>query len=81
MASEMREMIGFKDGLDVEGEEGGGIKGDAQAFRRATGQMVASFPKKRKLKKIKSPGWVVTQMAIGVCGNAECYVVCCISVD
>ena len=72
MASEMREVIGFTDGLDVEGEEDGGVKGDAQAFRRATGQMVAPFPKKRKLKKIKSPGWMVTQMAVGVGGNAEC---------
>lgn len=69
MASEMREMIGFTDGLDVEGEEGGGIKGDAQAFRRAAGQMVASFPKKRKLKKSRvqaggSPRWLLESVGM-----------------
>lgn len=32
MASEMREMIGFTNGLELEGEEDGGIKGDAQVF-------------------------------------------------
>lgn len=54
MASEMREVIGFTAGLDVEGEEDFRIKGDAQALGRVTGQMVAPFPKKRKLKKKKS---------------------------
>ena len=54
MASEMREVIGFTVGLDVEGEEDFRIKGDAQALGRVTGQMVAPFPKKRKLKKKKS---------------------------
>ena len=75
MASEMREVIGFTVGLDVEGEEDFRIKGDAQALGRVTGQMVAPFPKKRKLKlkKLKSPGcWMVTQMAVGVGRNAEC---------
>ena len=54
MASEVREVIGFTAGLDVEGEEDFRIKGDAQALGRVTGQMVAPFPKKRKLKKKKN---------------------------
>lgn len=60
MASEMREMMGFTNVLDVEREKDHGIKGDTQVLVSATGQMVAPFSREEKLKKksrVQAVGW------------------------